>query len=205
MCNEMRGKLVECYGRKQMLGRNYASRDNHLRWYCVCWGVNWGRGWGIAEAMYCWAPICPWNLDEELSLSRTRMLDLCSGAYPHLCLFLFGFLRCLDPKHFTCWCLERQQHGVAQEAGGQQSTFILAFSWICSKHDNPKTKSEQWKAAKQRVTSSWETFCKQSHPTWRHLRVYGWCQGKLDPMFWFLGCWGKRVRHSLCPPFCSSC
>lgn len=39
----MREKLVECYGRKQMLRRNYASRDNHLRQHCVCWGVNSGR------------------------------------------------------------------------------------------------------------------------------------------------------------------
>lgn len=39
----MREKLVECYGRKQMLQRNYASRDNHLRQHCVCWGVNSGR------------------------------------------------------------------------------------------------------------------------------------------------------------------
>lgn len=43
MCNEMREKLVECYGRKQMLRRNYASRDNHLRYHCVCWGVNLER------------------------------------------------------------------------------------------------------------------------------------------------------------------
>lgn len=43
MCNEMREKLVECYGRKQMLRRNYASRDNHLRYHCVCRGVNLGR------------------------------------------------------------------------------------------------------------------------------------------------------------------
>ena len=45
----MREKLVECYVRKQMLGRNYAGRDNRLRWYCVCWGARGGRGWDRAR------------------------------------------------------------------------------------------------------------------------------------------------------------
>lgn len=59
MCNEMREKLVECYGRKQMLGRNYAGRDNRLRWYCVCCGVRGGRRWDRAWGRHGWRGVAP--------------------------------------------------------------------------------------------------------------------------------------------------
>lgn len=111
MCNEMRGKLVECYGRKQMLVRNYASRDNHLRWYCVCWGVNSGRGRQRAKPVYCWAQIRPQNLSDELDLDA-EPLELGSPTSVSLSCWLFEVL---GLKAFTCWHLQRQ-HGVTHEA-----------------------------------------------------------------------------------------
>lgn len=70
----MREKLVECYGRKQMLRRNYASRDNHLRQHCVCWGVNSGREL-VRELNKC--------IDLHRSPFQTLVYDLCTRLQTH--------------------------------------------------------------------------------------------------------------------------
>ena len=93
MCNEMREKLVECYGRKQMLGRNYASRDNHLRWYCVCWGVNQGRGWEreMNASIYTDSPLRTGS--EECLPAPAEDSEAGSAALSRC-----GLLRCWDIK-----------------------------------------------------------------------------------------------------------